>query len=202
MVREGYDFFQIQAVAGHANTKTTALYLAKHQLNPQAQREVSQTLIRIHENQIEFERDPKPYARTETGVGERFITKGVIADCKNVLEPPDWVKRLSSYRPGQPCTLWNMCLLCPNVLITRKHLPLLVAYDREILASIERNNLGQAPNATQYRKIRAVLAGIFEDFGPEAMGWATQIAENADDHLDAVTYRGVNYLASGQTTGT
>jgi integrase len=192
MVRDGYDFFHVQAVAGHSQAKTTAHYLAKHQLNPQAQREVSQTLARIHENRVEIERVPKPYANAETLANVDVTYKGIMCDCKDVYDPPDWVKRLPHFRPGRACTFWNMCLFCPNVLITRKHLPLLVSYAKEIEVALEHNSLRQAPNGAQYQKIQSLLGRIFdEEFDDEAVAWAKEVAENADYHLDAVTYRGV-----------
>jgi hypothetical protein len=199
MVKDGYDFFAIQAAAGHGDAKTTWNYLATHQLNPVAEREVTRTLIRIHKNSEELKNNPKPYASSESDESG-VIYKGVIADCKNVFDPPTWIKRLPGYKPGQSCTLWNMCLLCPNVLITRKHLPRLVAYDREIEYATERNNLSHAPNAVQYQKTRAVLAGILEDFGEEDVRRAREIAEQSDYHLDAVTYRGVKHPDSCLTT--
>lgn len=84
-----------------------------------------------------------------------------------------------------------MCLLCPNVLITRKHLPLLAAYAKEIELSITGNNLNHVPNAQHYQKAAAVLEGIFKEFGEEDVAWAEQVAECADDFVDGVTYRGV-----------
>jgi hypothetical protein len=194
MVQDGYDFFHVQAVAGHAQAKTTAHYLAKHQLNPQAQREVSRTLARIHENRVEIDRVPKPYANAETLANDGVIFKGIMCDCKNVYDPPDWVKRLPHYQPGRACTFWNMCLLCPNVLITRKHLPLLVSYAKEIEVALEHNNLLHAPNGAQYQKMQSLLGRIFnEEFDEETVAWAREVAENADYYLDAVTYRGVEH---------
>jgi len=191
MVREGYDFFRVQAAVGHTSARTTQRYLSTLKLAPQAQREVSATLVQIHRNMSEIERDPKPYATAATQHQEGVIYKGVLCDCKNVFDPPDAVRRLPIFKEGQACTYWNMCLLCPNVLITRKHLPLLATYAKEIELSIEGNNLNHVPNAPHYHKVAAVLEGVFKEFTEEDVEWAKQIAKCSDDFIDGVTYRGV-----------
>jgi hypothetical protein len=190
MVRAGHDFFSVQVVAGHSEARTTARYLATHQLAPQAEREISDTLIQIHRNAHEFGLRPKPYASGATEHHEGVIYRGVLCDCNNVFDPPAAVKRLPGYREGQACTYWNMCLLCPNVLVTRKHLPHLVAYSREIDTSVAAN-LSQAPNAVHYQKVRAVLAGVFNEFGEDDLAWARELAECADLYVDPFIYHGV-----------
>lgn len=191
MVREGYDFFRVQAVAGHNRGRTTLRYLSSLRLAPQAQREVSETLVQIHRNMAEIRDNPKPYATAATQHQEGVIYKGVLCDCKNVFDPPPEVRRLPTYREGQACTRWNMCLLCPNVIITRHRLPLLVSHANEIRASLDGNNLNHVPNAPHYEKSLAVLEGIFQQFGEDDMAWAQQVAECSDDFIDGVTYRGV-----------
>lgn len=193
MVQEGHDFFRIQAVAGHTWARTTWRYIESYQVAGLLQREVAETLERIHQNAREFERNPKPYATAVSEHVDGVIYKGVLCDCKNVFNPPESVRRLPIYREGQACTYWNMCLTCPNVLITRKHLPLLVSYYREIEASLESNDLVQVPNSRLYLKAVSVLREIFSEFGEEDMSWACEVAQGQDWLLDAVTYRGVEY---------
>lgn len=192
LVREGHDFFRVQLAVGHASARTTQRYLNSLKLAPQARREVSATLVQIHRNKEKIERAPKPYATAVTQHQEGVIYKGVLCDCKNVFDPPDAVRRLPTFQEGQACTYWNMCLLCPNVLITRKHLPLLVSYAKEIELSVEGNNLTHVPNAPHYQKVAAVLEGIFQEFSEDDIEWAKQVAESSDVFVDGVTYRGVN----------
>lgn len=190
MVRDGIDFFRVQAAAGHAHAKTTTKYIATHQLGDQERREVSAALGKIHQNRIELEQNPMPsYAANAMRHQEGVIYKGLLCDCKNVFDPPNTVRRLPVYKEGQACTYWNMCLLCPNALITRQHLPLLATYYREIKAAIDAGNLGNAPNGMLYRKAAAVLEGIFLEFGDEAVAWAQDVAECDDQYIDPVTYR-------------
>lgn len=192
MVRDGKDFFDIQAVAGHARVRTTFKYLSARQLAPQARREVSAALQHIHENREEFESNPKPYATAETQRAENVIYKGMLCDCKNVYDPPESVRRLKTYRLGQPCTYFNMCLRCPNVVITKKHLPPLINYQREIEQSMSSSNLTNVPNATNYEQDSAVLDGIMLEFDHADLAWAQEIAECSDGFFDPVTYRAVD----------
>lgn len=191
MVREGHDFFRVQAIAGHASVRTTARYLATYQLEPEARREVAKTLVQIQRNAREYNDAPKPYAASAGQFEPGFIYKGVLSDCKNPYEPPKSVRRLSTYRAGESCSYWNMCLLCPNVIITRKHLPLLVSYAGEINASVKNHNLTQVPNNAHYQKVLAVISEIFREFPDEDIKWANEIAESGDIFADGVTYHGV-----------
>lgn len=191
MVLEGHDFFRIQAAAGHTRAWTTWRYIESYQVTGPLQREVAEVLERIHQNAQEFERNPKPYATAASEHVEGVIYKGVLCDCKNVFDPPNSVRRLPVYREGEACTYWNMCLTCPNVLITRKHLPLLVSYHREIEATLESDNLAQVPNSRLYLKIVTVLREIFNDFEEEDLRWAREVAQWQDLLVDAVTYRGI-----------
>lgn len=192
MVRDGKDFFDIQAAAGHARLHTTLKYLSAHQLAPQARREVSAALQRIHENREEFESNPMPYATAETQRAENVIYKGVLCDCKNVYDPPESVRRLKTYKPGQPCTYFNMCLRCPNVVVTKRHLPLLVNYKREVERSTSGGNLMNVPNSASYEHDLAILDGIMLEFDQADVAWAQETAECADGFFDPVTYRAVD----------
>src|SRR5258708_17371472 len=136
LVREGKDFFEIQAVAGHTSAATTLHYIQSHQIAPQARREVSIALQRIQQNAREFEETPKPYATQETLQKEDVIYKAVLCDCKDIYSPPLSVRRLPTYNEGQPSTYFNMCLTCPNVLFVKRHLPRLLSYQREIRAAL------------------------------------------------------------------
>jgi hypothetical protein len=83
-----------------------------------------------------------------------------------------------------------MCLTCPNVLIIKKHLPLLIAYQSEISMALS-GGLNDAPNSAHYAKSLAVLDGIMLEFDKADVEWAREIANCADYHLDPLTHRAV-----------
>lgn len=190
MVREGRDICEIQAAVGHASVTTTSKYLSENRIAPIARREVSQTLQVIHENRVKFERNPLPYASGKDQSHADVIYKGVLCDCKNIYDPPLSVRRLPVYKEGQACSYFNMCLLCPNVIITRSHLPRLLTYRLEIKAALSDHNLRDAPHWAHYEKSLAVIEGALWEFDEKDIKWAEEIAESADYFLDSVTYRG------------
>lgn len=189
MVRDGNDFFRVQAVAGHASAITTARYVAGFEIERRAQREINTIVKRIHSNSRNQERNPKPYTTSAKGHKKGTIYKGVISDCKNVFDPPNPVRKLPNYEEGKPCTYWNMCLFCPNVIITRRHLPILVSYERDIRLSLKGGNLIQVPNTAFYQKALAVIEDIFNEFPEEQVTWAKNLAESADFYTDSAVYR-------------
>ncbi|MDQ3801445.1 MAG: hypothetical protein M3384_18640 [Acidobacteriota bacterium] len=50
MVQQGHDFFQVQAVAGHASSRTTLQYIARQRIAGKAQREIEQALLQVHQS--------------------------------------------------------------------------------------------------------------------------------------------------------
>jgi len=186
LVRQGKDLFHIQAIAGHRSVETTMRYLDAHQIAPKAQREVSRVLSHIHANIKEFHKHPKPYATKTTLGDDNVIYRGIVSDCKNIFDPPKSVRHLPTYKPNQPCTYFNMCLLCPNVLILKQHLPRLISYKNEIRRAM--GNISRAPNHAHYEKTLAVIVEILREFSEEDIQWATAEAQSADYHNDSFTY--------------
>lgn len=193
MVREGYDFFRIQSVAGHSNILTTANYISENQIKPYAEKELYRVITKIHSNKIEYEQNPLPIAVSGTQHQPGVVYKGVMSNCKNVYDPPDSVKKLPTYKSGQTCTYWNMCLLCQNIIITLEHLPAIVSYANEIDDAFKSGNLLKVPNTAHYKKIQDVLREVFEECSDKHLAWAKEIAKCSDIYLDGVVYRGVNY---------
>lgn len=191
LVRQGKDLLDIQIVSGHSSASTTLRYLASHQIAPLAQKEVNAVLQKIHENQLEFQRDPKPYATAEnTNKNQEVIYKAILCDCKDVFNPPDKIKKVMAHKKGQSCGYFNMCLTCPNALILKHHLPRLVAYKREI-ETARSSNIAKAPNSAHYDKALAVIDGILLEFSDEDLAWAKQEEQRTDIHSDPLTYRPV-----------
>lgn len=193
MALEGRDLSEIQQVARHKSVRQTIKYINLRRLDEPARREVHNALERIHANRVESIGQAAP-----TPAPSRTIPihpfKGIVADCKNVFDPPDHVKASIGYVDGQACNRMNMCLFCRNVVILKEHLPVLWAYRSQII-SIEGTNLQDLPHAHIYDKTVAVIDQLLDpehgEFSGEDIDEAIAIAETLDIVIDPIVYRGV-----------
>ena len=192
MVRQGVDFFEIQSNCGHQSILTTFRYISKNNLEVKARKDVSKAIATIYQNQVWQKTVQPEYISIDVLPSTHTVYKSVLGDCKNVLDPPDDVKKLKNYQPNQVCTRYNMCLFCNNVVIMRHHLPLLVIYQRQIINAIG-NNSSELPNAQHYERTIGVLESILNpkssEFSKEELDWAFNVAENADELIDPVVFR-------------
>lgn len=193
MALEGRDLSEIQQVARHKSVRQTIKYINLRRLDEPARREVHNALERIHANRVESIGQAAP-----TPAPSRTIPihpfKGIVADCKNVFDPPDHVKASIGYVEGQACNRMNMCLFCRNVVILKEHLPVLWVYRSQII-SIEGTNLQDLPHAHIYDKTVAVIDQLLDpehgEFSGEDIDEAIAIAETLDIVIDPIVYRGV-----------
>ena len=193
LVREGVDFFSVQAIMGHRHAGTTADYLRAHLIEGPIRIELEAHLRKVQRNMQDLAATPKPYATPENieQLGrDGVIYKGVLCDCKNAYDPPENIKRLlkraGGWEEGKPCSYYDMCLLCDNLLVTRRSLPLIIQHEREIDAG----SVSGTPASPLYEKKRAVLQDIRNYFGPEDIAWAEEVAQRAMPMIDPMTYRG------------
>lgn len=193
MALEGRDLSEIQQVARHKSVRQTVKYINLRRLDEPARREVHNALERIHANRVESIGQSTP-----TTAPSRIIPiqpfKGIVADCKNVFDPPDHVKASIGYVEGQACNRMNMCLFCRNVVILKEHLPVLCVYRSQIL-SIDGTNLQDLPHAHIYDKTVAVIDQLLDpehgEFSEKDIEEAIAIAETLDIVIDPIVYRGV-----------
>lgn len=190
MALAGRDIFEIQQVAGHKNIRTTHGYIAKRRLDFPARKKIADAIEQIQVNRSEF--DEKAVS-IETKTHPVRLHKGLLSDCKNVFDPPAWVRRAADYVPGQACTRFNMCLFCKNVVVFAEHLPVVAAYRGQILADLD-NNIQDLPNESLYRDSLSVLDFLLDpDDGPftaQDVEWALEIAVTLDVVIDPLLYRG------------
>jgi hypothetical protein len=193
LVRDGVDFFAVQAILGHSKANTTAAYLRNHLLEEPIRQELNEHLVKVHRNMQELSTQPKPYATAENiaRLGhDGVIYKGILCDCKNVYAPPAHIQALlkqdGSWEDGKPCSYYDMCLLCDNLLITRRSLPLIVQYAREIGES----SASITPGAKLYAKKLAVLEDVLNYFTPDDIAWAEEVSHGSDTMIDPLTYQG------------
>jgi hypothetical protein len=174
MVNEGSDIFEVQATAVHSSIQTTINYLHLRNLEPKLTEQDKVGLQKIYRSfRIENQK--------ASGENEKLVSvKGIFSDCLNVFDPPEDVKKLSSYRPGQACSLFNMCLTCRNVIITKHHLPVLINYYNQIKFS-ESYQKGELPHMHQYHRMIAVLDSILDsdksEFSKVELEVASKVAE-------------------------
>ncbi|GAB3241733.1 hypothetical protein GCM10027346_37500 [Hymenobacter seoulensis] len=194
MVRKGFDFFEIQSQCGHRSILTTLKYIARNNLEVKARQDVLQALRVIHDNQAWQQQTQPAYAGTPSSSHNTILYKGIVADCRNVYDPPDEVKKLKEYTAGQACTRFNMCLFCKNVVLMRHHLPMLVNYQRQIREAIGHNTT-ELPNEQYYVRTLGILDRVLDpstsEFSQDDITWANTAAETMDGFIDPVVYRSI-----------
>jgi hypothetical protein len=191
MVKRGVDFFEIQSHFGHKSILTTFRYLSRNKLETKAHKEIKRALETIHTNRIWQQEEKPEYAGSTLASKSNIVYKGVLADCRNVFDPPEEIRKAKDYQPSQACTRYNMCLFCKNVVLMRHHLPVLVAYQRQIKQAAG-SNVSELPNAQYYERTLDVLDSILNpdksEFSKVDIEWATSAAECLDDFVDPVVY--------------
>ena len=182
MVSQGYDFFDVMAIAGHASINTTLSYIDKLRWAGDFQRNIQKALSNIKENKQQYEQRPLPIAITRTAHPNDFIFKGPVCHCKNPYDPPEVIRKQSTYHQGDACSYWNMCLQCDNVLITEMNLPKLMAFRHEIDRSL--TNLSEIPVVGElYKKMRMILDAVLtpdEVFSRVSLDWAAEVARTTE----------------------
>lgn len=193
MVTQGYDIFDIMAVAGHKSITTTLAYIDRLKSTTDFHRKIQRELTIIKENKRAYERKPLPIAITRDASPGEFIFKAPVCHCKNPYDPPEVVKNSQSYYEGDACTFWNMCLQCENVLITEMNLPKLFAYRNEIRRAL--SNVNEIPRQGElYKKILMILDEILLPdvlFTQERLEWAAELAKDTEfEVLDSFIHQG------------
>lgn len=193
MLKRGVDIHVIKSVMGHKSVLTTLRYIDSHDFAPHARREVQNALNSIRQNRQEQETSPKPLAGGTFASGETVFTTG-IALCKNVFNPPTYIRKATGLANDEPCSLFNMCLRCPNVLIMEEHLPNLFALRRQYVIALENGLSGTTHRAAIQQNLH-VLNNLLD---PETSDWSESVLAEArrrsqliDSVADPVAIRGV-----------
>lgn len=189
MVLAGRDLLEVKAVAAQKEMRTLFRYIARRQIDEAGRRRVVTALEHVRTNRREFPEVPAP--KTGRKVIPIKVYKGLVSDCKNVFDPPASVRAMASYVEGQGCSKFNMCLLCHNVIVFRKHLPRLAMYRKQILSA----NTDDAPNASFYSATLDVLDNIFDpnfgEFTEEDTRWAEEESNFLNLVVDSAVYKPV-----------
>jgi len=174
LLKRGADIVVVQAILGHGSIVTTYSYLESHDFNPKARAEVHKAIEMIRDNRRQQEESPKPVA-TQTFEENNAVFATGLALCKNVFNPPDNIRKAAGVGAGTPCTLFNMCLRCPNVLIMEEHLSHLFALRTQYMVATD-----QGLSATTHRAaIQQNIHILNHLLNPETSDWPDDVLANA-----------------------
>lgn len=73
MVTQGFDFFDIMAIAGHSSIATTLSYIDKLKSAGDFHRKIENALSTIKRNKENYEQQPVPIAITRKASPDKFI---------------------------------------------------------------------------------------------------------------------------------
>lgn len=175
LMKRGVDIYVIQSILGHRNMLTTLRYIDGHDFHPRARKEVQKALETIRENRRAHEQAPKPLAQDSFKEDAVIFATG-LASCKNVFAPPENIRKAGGIDVGSPCTYFNMCLKCSNVLITEEHLPQLFALRRQYLVAMDQG-LSATPHRAAIQQSLHILNNLLDR---ECSDWPDDVLEEAE----------------------
>lgn len=180
---------EIQLILGHMRIETTLAYLDRMDFNHIARSKLDVALRELHESAAELV-DNRSNSEAEANLIDvvnldrpQVVFKTPLASCRNIFNPPEFIKKLSSYVPGSSCALYNMCLGCENVLLTASNLPELFAMERDYLSLKDVSRIMDTPYGRVVRENLALLDGILHsksDFTPEELAEGRRLSEFVD----------------------
>lgn len=149
---------EIQLMLGHKYLSTTMNYLDRLDFNRIAQEKIKDALDRIHRRSITP--DDKNKLQKHIVNEDRIIFKTPLGGCANIFNPPDFIKNSTGYKENQPCSQYNKCLTCENVMLTASHLVDLFAMRRDYMLQMQNSRVIETPYSVVVEENLALLDEI------------------------------------------
>lgn len=178
LIKEGVSMREIQHILGHQNLETTIGYLDRNDFNLVSRKNVQDKLEAIHSSAT---------AKVESSNQENIsyvpdlpVIKTSLSGCKNIFNPPPFIRAIKGYVEGTPCSQFNKCLSCDNVIITKKDLPELFALERSYKSTIAQVGSDQTPYYSVIIENLSLVQKIIDpdtsDFSPFELDEAERIS--------------------------
>lgn len=185
LVERGVSIREIQIVLGHGSVATTIKYLEQLDFNRIVRKKINDSIKAIHAKAIEDR--PADVPRPKVVNDQDLIFKTPFGGCRNILNPPEFIKKSKLYVPGRPCSLYNKCLVCENVIITVANLPELFAMRRDYLLMIETTRVLDTPYGAVVLENMDLLNKILEpecsDFSEEELAYAERLSQYVETNI-------------------
>ena len=176
MLRNGVTVREIQLMLGHSSLQTTLGYIDSLDFNSMSRMKINDKLEEIHQSTLDKQVEKVPEDIKSKKNDELVTTFHTpLAECRNIFDPPNFVKNLSSYIPGTPCSQYNKCLSCDNVIITAKNLPEIFAMKRDYTLLTEHSRVMDTPYGHVISENLELIKGITE---PELSNFSLEELEN------------------------
>lgn len=119
LLRRGVGIRTIQHILGHKKIGTTYSYLQSHDFDELAGKKVHDAISDVHKKNIE----KIPVDVSDSVKHGSSHTPTPTCNCRDIMNPPEWIKQSNKYQEGMACTQFNKCSVCENGVITVDKLP-------------------------------------------------------------------------------